>query len=99
MFEKFRTTLLDLKFIQSQYDSSLFLQRTANGIVALLVYVDDIIITGSDIPLIENLQRSLNTAFHMKDLGELHYFLGLQVHSMFNGIFLHQHKYTQEVLL
>ena len=61
--------------------------------------MDDILITGSDIPLIENLQRSLNTAFHMKDLGELHYFLGLQVHSMSDGIFLHQHKYTQEILL
>ena len=54
-FEKFRTTLLKLKFIQSQYDSSLFLQQTTTGIVALLVYVDDIIITGSDIPLIEDL--------------------------------------------
>jgi len=61
--------------------------------------VDDIIITGSEIPLIEDLQRSLNSEFHMKDLGHLQYFLGLQVHSMSNGIFLHQHKYTQEILL
>jgi hypothetical protein len=61
--------------------------------------VDDIIITGSDILLIEDLQRSLNSEFHMKDLRHLHYFLGLQVHSMSNGISLHQHKYTQEILL
>jgi hypothetical protein len=98
-FEKFRTTHLKLKFIQSQYDSSLFLQQTTTGIVALLVYMDDIIITGSDIPLIEDLQRSLNSEFHMKNLGHLHYFLGLQVHSMSNGISLHQNKYTQEILI
>jgi hypothetical protein len=61
--------------------------------------VDDIIITGSDIPLIKDLQRSLNSEFHIKDLGHLQYFLGLQVHSMSNGIFLHQHKYTQDILL
>jgi len=97
-FEKFRTTLLKL-FIQSQYDSSLFFQQTTTGIVAFLVYMDDIIITGSNIPLIEDLQRSFNSEFHVKDLGHLYYFLGLQVHSMSNGISLHQHKYTQEILL
>jgi len=72
----------------------MFLQQTTTGIVALLVYVDDIIITGSDIPLIEDLQCSLNSEFHMKDLGHLHYFLSLHVHSMSNEISLHQHKYT-----
>jgi hypothetical protein len=98
-FEKLRTTFLKLKFIQSQYDSSLFLQQTTTGIVALLVYMDDIIITGSNITLIEDLQGSLNSEFHMKDLGHLHYFLGLQVPSMSNEISLHQHKYTQEIFL
>ena len=55
-FEKFHTTLLDFTFTQSQYDSSLFFCKTAIGIVILLVYVDDIVITGSDLPLIEQLQ-------------------------------------------
>jgi hypothetical protein len=61
--------------------------------------MDDIIIIGSNIPLIEDLQRSFNSELHMKDLGHLYYFLGLQVHSMSNGISLHQHKYTQEIFL
>lgn len=51
-FEKFCSTLLDFLFNQSQYDSCL--QKTANGIV--LVYVDDIIITGSDLGTISKLQ-------------------------------------------
>jgi len=45
-FEKFSTTLLGFSFIQSSYDQSLFLQRTSKGIVILLVYVYDIIVTG-----------------------------------------------------
>jgi hypothetical protein len=47
-FEKFHTTLLDFTFTQSQYDYSLFFPKTDIGIVLLLVYVDDIVITGSD---------------------------------------------------
>ncbi|KAM7530049.1 hypothetical protein LguiB_033459 [Lonicera macranthoides] len=97
-FEKFRTTLLNFQFTQSQYDSSLFLKRTATGIVVLLVYVDDIVITGSDSQSIGELQQHLKSIFHMKDLGLLHYFLGLEVHSCSTGMLLHQHKYTQEIL-
>ncbi|XP_068662971.1 uncharacterized mitochondrial protein AtMg00810-like [Aristolochia californica] len=48
--------------------------------VILLVYVDDIIITGSDSGLINKLQQVLHATFHMKDLGQLTYFLGLEVH-------------------
>jgi len=46
-FEKFRSTLLGFEFSQIQYDPSLFLQRTPKGMVVLLVYVDDIVVTGS----------------------------------------------------
>ena len=62
------------------------------------MYVDDIVITGSDLPLIEQLQQHLKSSFHMKDLGPLQYFLGLEVQHCPNGMLLHQHKYTQELL-
>ena len=55
-FEKFRSTILSFNFTQSQYDSSLFLHTSTSGIVILLVYVDDIIITGTDCGLITKLQ-------------------------------------------
>ncbi|BBN69882.1 hypothetical protein Prudu_1222S000100, partial [Prunus dulcis] len=62
---------MDVKnaFLHSQYDSSLFLQRTSMGIVVLLVYVDDIVITGSDLGAISAVQTLLHSTFHMKDLG------------------------------
>jgi hypothetical protein len=62
------------------------------------VYVDDIIITGTDSSLIEHLKQNLQTSFHMKDLGPLTYFLGLEVHTDSLGIFLNQHKYTQDLI-
>jgi len=54
-FDKFRTTLLRFFFVQSKYDSSLFLCTTSTGFILLLVYVDDIIITSTDSLLISNL--------------------------------------------
>ena len=78
-FEKFHNTFLTFFFTQSQYDSSLFFHKTTTGMVFLLVYVDDIIITGNDSGLIFKLQNMLYSTFQMKDLGHLTYFLGLEV--------------------
>ena len=97
-FDKFQSTLLRFSFKQSQYNSSLFLCKTAIGIVILLVYVDDIVITETDSTLITRMQQHLQASFHMKDLGPLTNFLGLEVHTDSTGIFLNQHKYTQDLI-
>ena len=97
-FEKFRSTLLTFSFTQSQYDSSLFFHKTTTSMVFLLVYVDDIIITGNDSGLISKLPNMLHSTFRMKDLGHLTYFLGLKVHSRAHGLFLNQHKYIQDLI-
>jgi len=78
-FERLSTTLLGFPIIQSSYDPSLFLQRTSKGIVILLVYVNDIIVTDLDQKAITTIKQLLHTTFHMKDLGQLTYFLGLEV--------------------
>ena len=97
-FEKFRSTLISFSFTQNQYDSSLFLHTSTSGIVILLVYVDDIIITGTDCGLIAKLQQLLHATFHMKDLGQLTYFLGLEVHYRSHGLFVNQHKSIQDLI-
>ncbi|XP_050915416.1 uncharacterized mitochondrial protein AtMg00810-like [Lathyrus oleraceus] len=97
-YEKFRSTLLGFSFTQSRYDSYLFIHSTSVGIVLLLLYVDDMVITGSDHASIQQLKQQLQASFHMKDLGNLHYFLGLEVHSTSKGIFLHQHKYAKDLI-
>ncbi|RVW79103.1 Retrovirus-related Pol polyprotein from transposon RE1 [Vitis vinifera] len=64
---------------RAKYDTSLFLRKSDMGIVVLLVYVDDIVITGSDSALLGQLKTHLSESFHMKDLGPLTYFLGLEL--------------------
>ena len=97
-FDKFQSTLLQFSFDQSKYDSSLFLRKTSTSCVLLLVYVDDIIITGTDSSLITSFQQQLKDSFHMKDLGTLTYFLYLEVDNVASGVFLNQHKYTQDLI-
>ena len=60
--------------------------------------MNDIIITGTGCGLITKLQRMLYTTFHMKELGHLTYFLGLEVHHRASGIFVNQHKYIQDLI-
>lgn len=64
----------------------------------MLVYVDDIIITGSDQDYITELISSLSTKFVLKDLGMLHYFLGLEVNYHGDSLFLSQSKYATDLL-
>lgn len=64
----------------------------------LLLYVDDILLTGSDTELLQSLLQSLNSRFSMKDLGKPHYFLGIEIESHSGGMFMHQKAYTEEIL-
>ena len=76
----------------------MFLRKSSSGITVLLVYVDDIIITGSDMIGIQEIKDTLSSSFHMKDLGMLQYFLGLEVHTSKGGIFINQHKYATDLI-
>jgi hypothetical protein len=78
-FAKFSSVVAQQGFVFSSYDSTLFLRTTNNGTILILLYVDDMIITGDDISGIRALQSFLSQNFEMKDLGTLSYFLGLEV--------------------
>ena len=97
-FEKFSTTLLQLGFTQSKSDYSLFIKGTGESFLALLVYVDDIIITGPSTFHIEVLKKYLHTCFKLKHLGTLKYFLGLELARSSDGPFLSQRQYTLQLL-
>ena len=68
------------------------------GIVVLLVYIDDIVITDSDYALLAHLETHISKSFHIKDLEPLTYFLGLKVHCSPYGISLNQHKYASDLV-
>lgn len=64
----------------------------------MLVYVDDIIVASSSQDVVSALLEDLKTDFALKDLGPLHYFLGIEVQKVDNGIHLSQRKYASDVL-
>jgi len=97
-FEKLSIVLVQFGFHQSKADYTLFTKHTPTSYIAVLVYVDDMVITGSDDKVISALKSYLSAQFHMKDLGYLSYFLGLEVNRTPEGIFLCQRKYTLDLL-
>lgn len=76
-FNRFSNFLLKLGFFCSSHDPSLFVLRTTTHTIMLLLYVDDIILVSSRESQLQTLMASLSTEFKLKDLGNLHYFLGI----------------------
>ena len=87
-FAKFSSTISHHGFLGSSFDTSIFLRRSGHCITILLLYVDDMIITGDDMQGIQDLKHFLGRQFEMKDLISLNYFLGLEVSSYANGYYL-----------
>ncbi|GKV37323.1 hypothetical protein SLEP1_g45363 [Rubroshorea leprosula] len=83
---------------QSLCDYSLFTYRQGNNFLAVLVYVDDLMIAGNNSTLCQHLKDFLNSQFHIKDLGRLKYFLDIEVARHPSRIFLCQRKYTLDIL-
>lgn len=98
-FDKLKSTLITFGFTASRCDPSLFTYKSNSQVVYLLVYVDDIIITGSSSILIQQLTDKLNSSFSLKQLGHLDYFLGLEVKYLpDNSILMTQSKYIRDLL-
>ena len=76
-----------LGFQQSKVDYSLFVKGKGDDFIALLVYVDDIIITEANDTHIQELKIALNERFHLKDLGSLIFFLGLELARSSSSLF------------
>jgi hypothetical protein len=97
-YVRLSTKLIDLGFNSSKADTSLFFFHKGEVAIFLLVYVDDIIVESSTPNAINGLLRNLKQEFALKDLGELHYFLGIEVSKVKDGIVLTQDKYATDLL-
>jgi hypothetical protein len=97
-FDSFTSQLLHLGFTASTLDSSLFIYKNESVIAYLLLYVDDIVLTSNTPTYLDHLITQLNTVFDLKDLGTLHYFLGLQVSRTPNSLYIKQTKYAHDFL-
>ena len=97
-FAKLSDALKTYGFEQSYSDYSLFMLRRRNTELYVLVYVDDIVISGNQSDAIHKFRDYLGHCFHMKDLGKLKYFLGIEVARNATCIFLSQRKYALDLI-
>ncbi|KAK8943168.1 hypothetical protein KSP39_PZI009550 [Platanthera zijinensis] len=97
-FHRLSTYLLNLHFTASKTDTSLFFKNNNSRMIFVLIYVDDILVTGSDFGGVAALVSSLHTEFSIRDLGHARYFLGIELCPHPAGCLLSQIKYIVDIL-
>ncbi|GJY66910.1 putative ribonuclease H-like domain-containing protein [Tanacetum coccineum] len=97
-YETLSTYLLDNGFQRGQIDKTLFIKRVKGDILLVQVYVDDIIFGSTRNEMCTEFEKMMHKKFQMSSMGELTFFLGLQVTQKDDGIFISQDKYVDEIL-
>ncbi|XP_019103685.1 uncharacterized mitochondrial protein AtMg00810-like [Beta vulgaris subsp. vulgaris] len=90
---------MGLGFAQSKQDYSLFTRSLDGEFLAILVYVDDMVVTCTHMPQINVVKHALDKEFTIKDLGALNYFLGIQISRTSSIVFLSQKKYMNDIIV
>ena len=98
--DRINTFLLNLRFVRSENDYCLYSKISEGGIVYLLIYVDDIVISGLSLELINIVKTKLTREFEMKDKGELKHFVGLEIDYDRKGgtLKINQRRYAMGIL-
>ncbi|XP_030509087.1 uncharacterized mitochondrial protein AtMg00810-like [Cannabis sativa] len=97
-YKKLSDALIQEGFVQSQADYTLFTRGSQDSFFAILVYVDDIILTDPNLSLLNQLHSTLNEKFSLQALCTLKYFLGFEIARAKEGLVLSQRKYTLQLL-
>ena len=98
-FERFSSVVQEFGMLRNEADHSVFYHHNSSSqCIYLVVYVDDIVITGSDQEGIQRLKQHLFNHFQTKDLGKLKYFLGLEIAQSSLGVIMSQRKYALDIL-
>ncbi|GJT97120.1 putative ribonuclease H-like domain-containing protein [Tanacetum coccineum] len=97
-YETLSTYLLDHGFQRGKIDKTLFIKRVKGDTLLVQVYVDDIIFGSTRKEMCTEFEKIMHKKFQMSSIGELTFFLGLQVTQKDDGIFISQDKYVNEIL-
>ena len=97
-YAKIDSFLLSLNFVRCKSDPNVYLNLINGSLMIIVLYVDDLLITGSSKDEIASLKGAMNQAFSMTDLGLLSQFLGLEIAKTKAGIKVHQSKYALDLL-
>jgi hypothetical protein len=93
-----RGFLFERGFEMGKVDQTLFLLRQGRDVLTVQVYVDDIVFGGSSNSLVGRFEEDMSKEFEMSMMGELQFFLGLQIKQSQKGTFVHQAKYTKDIV-
>nr|GEW55331.1 hypothetical protein [Tanacetum cinerariifolium] len=97
-YETLANYLLENDFQRGKIDQTLFIKRQKGDILLVQVYVDDIIFGATNKDLCKSFEKLMKDKFQISSMGELTFFLGLQVKQKNDGIFIIQDKYVAEIL-
>jgi hypothetical protein len=97
-YGRMRGFLFERGFEMGKVDQTLFLLRQGRDILIMQVYVDDIVFGGSSNSLVARFADDMSREFEMSMTGELQFFLGLQIKQLKEGTFVHQAKYTMDIV-
>jgi hypothetical protein len=97
-YERLRYFLLSKGFKMGKVDTTLFTKKIVKDLFVLQMYVDDIIFRSNNQDYCEEFRKMMANEFKMSIIGELSYFLGLQINQMKNGTFVSQDKYIKDML-
>ncbi|WVZ63710.1 hypothetical protein U9M48_013319 [Paspalum notatum var. saurae] len=97
-YARLKSFLLKSRFVMGSVDKTLFLLSRGGDTLIVQIYVDDIIFGGSSHALVSSFAEQMSREFEMSLMGELQFFLGLQIKQGPEGTFVHQAKYTRDIL-
>nr|GEV30539.1 hypothetical protein [Tanacetum cinerariifolium] len=98
-YDELSTFLVSKGFSKRPIDPTLFITKHRGDILLVQIYVDDIIFGSTNLKLSKLFEKLMQNKFEMSMMGELKFFLGIQIHQSPRGIFINQAKYAQEILI
>jgi hypothetical protein len=97
-YARLKSLLLEHGYVMGSVDKTLFTLKYGNDFLLVRIYVDDIIFGGSSHEPVSSFQEMMEKEFQISMMGELTLFLGIQVKQMKTGTFIHQAKYTNDLM-
>ncbi|GJW15733.1 retrovirus-related pol polyprotein from transposon TNT 1-94 [Tanacetum coccineum] len=97
-YDMLSSFLISKHFSKGAVDPTLFIQKAGNNLLLIQIYVDDIIFASTNTAMCNEFANQMTTKFKMSMMGQMSFFLGLQISQSPRGIFINQSKYASEII-
>ncbi|OMO61385.1 Integrase, catalytic core [Corchorus capsularis] len=97
-YDRINTHLFQIGFCRSPHEPTLYVKQDGSKILIVSLYVDNLLVCGSDSSMVCSFKNEMEKVSEMTDLGEINYFLGMEISQSQNGIFIGQHKFSKEIM-